>query len=67
MLSTPTQDKLRMLRLEGMLKALEEQLTSKSIYQGLEFEERLGLLVDRELTEQDNRRLATRLKAAHLG
>ncbi|MBF0388451.1 MAG: ATP-binding protein [Candidatus Omnitrophica bacterium] len=66
MLSTPTQDKLRMLRLEGMLKALEEQLTSKSIYQGLDFEERLGLLVDRELTEQDNRRLATRLKAAHL-
>lgn len=66
MLSTPTQDKLRTLRLEGMLKGLEEQLADKSVYEGLNFEERLGLLVDRELTEQDNRRLATRLKAAHL-
>ena len=66
MLSTPTQDKLRVLKLDGMFKAFEEQLTSKSAYDGLNFEERLGLLVDRELTEQDNRRLANRLKSAHL-
>ena len=34
--------------------------------QGLSFEERLGLLVDRELTERANRRLATRLRFARL-
>lgn len=66
MLSVPTQDKLRTLKLHGMLKALEEQFTDSGSYEGLSFEERLGLLVDRELTEQDNRRLATRLKAAGL-
>ena len=66
MLSVPTQDKLRTLKLYGMLKALEEQISDSSHYEGLSFEERLGLLFDRELTEQDNRRLATRLKAAHL-
>ena len=66
MLSVPTQDKIRELKLHGMLKALEEQLTDKSSYEDLGFEERLGLLVDRELTEQDNHRLSTRLKAAGL-
>jgi DNA replication protein DnaC len=66
MLSVPTQDKLRTLKLHGMLKALEEQFTDSGSYEGLSFEERLGLLVDRELTEQDNRRLSTRLKAAGL-
>ncbi len=34
--------------------------------QALSFEERLGLLVDRELTERANRRLATRLRFARL-
>ena len=66
MLSVPTMDKLRTLKLHGMLKAFEEQQTEKSNYEGLSFEERIGLLIDRELTEQDNRKLATRLKAAHL-
>src|SRR6266545_3121424 len=32
----------------------------------LNFEERFGLLVDRELTERDNRRLTTRLRQAKL-
>jgi hypothetical protein len=32
----------------------------------LTFEERLGLLVDRELTERENRRLTTRLRQAKL-
>jgi hypothetical protein len=32
----------------------------------LRFEERLGLLVDRELLDRDNRRLKTRLRAARL-
>lgn len=65
MLSTPTQDKLRILKLRGMLKSLEEQHTSGAC-ESLSFEERLGLLIDRELTEQENRRLETRLRQARL-
>jgi DNA replication protein DnaC len=65
MLPIPAQDKLRTLKLRGMLKGLEEQLASSS-YETLSFEERLGLLIDRELTEQENRRLETRLRQARL-
>ena len=65
MLTMPTQDKLRSLKLYGMLRGLEEQ-TASSSYKELSFEERLGLLVDRELTEQENRRLTSRLKSANL-
>ena len=49
MLPHPTLDKLQTLRLTGMLKALAEQLKTPDI-DSLSFEERLGLLVDRELT-----------------
>jgi len=65
MLSHPTEDKLRTLKLTGMLKALQEQQRSDTVAT-LTFEERLGLLVDREQTERDNRRLITRLRAAKL-
>ena len=65
MLITPTQDKLRNLKLYGMLKSLQEQSISTD-YMTLSFEERLGLLVDRETTEQENRRLSSRLKQARL-
>lgn len=65
MLAPPTADKLRSLKLYGMLKGFEEQLSS-SQYDSLTFEERLGLLVDREVTERDNRRLTTRLRQARL-
>jgi hypothetical protein len=34
--------------------------------QELAFEERLGLLVDREATERENRRLSSRLRRAKL-
>lgn len=66
MLSVPTQDKLRSLKLYGMLKSLEEQQTSPSDYAALNFDERIGLLVDREMTEQENLRLVYRLKYANL-
>jgi len=66
MLSTPTQDKLRSLKLYGMLKGFEEQQKAASDYAGLNFEERLGLLIDREMTEQENQQLVTRLKYANL-
>jgi DNA replication protein DnaC len=65
MLSPPTFDQLRALKLTGMLKALQEQAQMPDI-ERLSFLERLGLLVDREIQERDNRRLATRLRFAKL-
>lgn len=65
MLMHPTLDQLRALQLNGMLKALQEQETLPDIAQ-LSFLERLALLLDREITERDNRRLATRLRFAKL-
>ncbi len=61
MLNTPTLDKLRTLKLHGMARAFEEQLKSSEI-ESLSFNERLGLLVDQETTERENRSLQTRLK-----
>jgi len=65
MLSTPTIDGLHTLRLPGMVRGLLEQRDHPD-YDALGFEERLGMLVDRELTERQNRRLDRMLKAAHL-
>jgi len=48
-----------------MAKALREQLQNQKAT-ALSFEERLGLLIDREMTERENRRLATRLRTAKL-
>ena len=48
-----------------MYHALEEQLRLPE-FQTLSFEERLGLLLDREVMERANRRLHTRLKNARL-
>ena len=65
MLPNPTLDKLQTLRLHGMIKALHEQHATPDI-NDLSFDERLGLMVDRELTEREDARLTTRLKAARL-
>lgn len=65
MLTSPTLDKLKEMRLLGMATALEDQLQTPEIT-SLSFEERLGLLVDREQTTRDNRRLKTRLSKASL-
>jgi DNA replication protein DnaC len=65
MLIEPTLDSLNRLKLHGMATALSEQLTQSSTH-GLSFEERLGLLVDRELTYRDNRRLTRLLQLAQL-
>jgi DNA replication protein DnaC len=64
-LAHPTSEKLVTLGLAGMAKALDEQRRSPAI-ETLSFEERLGLLVDREAAERDARRLVTRLKFAAL-
>ncbi len=65
MLTHPTIDKLRFLKLTGMIAALEQQLQLQQIEE-LGFEERLGLLVDREMNERGNRRLTSRLRKAKL-
>jgi DNA replication protein DnaC len=62
---TQTLDKLDGLGLFGMALGLREQLESNQ-YLGLSFDERFGLLVDRETEARDTRRLALRLKAAKL-
>jgi hypothetical protein len=51
MLITPTVDKLHALGLGGMARALVEQLDSAE-YRALSFEDRLGLLVDREAQDR---------------
>lgn len=65
MLTHPTLEKLRSIRLFGMAGALQEQLELKNA-DALTFEERLGLLVDRELTERENKRFSSQLKKAQL-
>ncbi len=65
MLNHPTLDKLKFLKFTGMADALAEQINVPDIAD-LAFEERLGLLVDREMTERENRRLTSRLRRARL-
>ena len=65
MLTHPTLDQLRALRLEGMIEALEEQRRDPTIAD-LDFEERLALLVQREIDWRDDKRLTRLLKAARL-
>jgi DNA replication protein DnaC len=63
MIKTPTYEKIRALKLYAMSRALEEQQEKKE-YERLSFEERLGMLVDREYSERENKRLAGRIKQA---
>jgi len=65
MLNHPTHERLIELGLTGMAKAFEEQRRSLDL-EALPFEDRIGLLVDREVVERDTRRLTTRLKLAAL-
>lgn len=65
MLTHPTLDKLEALRLTGMVKALKEQWQLPSSNE-LSFEERLGLLVDREADLRQTRQMQSRLRKAKL-
>lgn len=60
-----TLQRLSELRLAGMAAGLQEQLTN-SACAGLGFEQRLALLVDRELHHRHDKRLAALLKRARL-
>ena len=65
MLNHPTLDKLKTLKLYGMIQGLLNQVQHPAIDQ-MSFEERLGLLVDREMTDRLDRRLKNRLLQAKL-
>ena len=65
MLTQPTLEKLRRMRLFGMAEGFLAQ-QKKPDYQSLSFEERFGLLVDQEWTARQDRRLARLLKEARL-
>lgn len=65
MLNHPTVEKLIALRLPAMARGLVEQMNNPD-FEALSFEERLGLLVDRQLTERDNQRMVGRLAKAKL-
>ena len=65
MLSEHTLDQLRALRLDGMVRAIEDQATSTAAHE-LPFDDRLTLLVQREIAWRDDRRVARLLKAAKL-
>src|ERR1700741_3629484 len=58
-----TLQSLRALKLQGMADAFAQQLEQPNTRQ-LSFEERLALLVDRERTHRDNRRLQRLLRSA---
>jgi IstB-like ATP binding N-terminal./IstB-like ATP binding protein. len=60
-----TMDQLRELRLSGMLGGLEQQL-SQTTYQDLSFEDRLGQLVDAEISHRQSQRFQRLLKNAKL-
>jgi DNA replication protein DnaC len=65
MLKHPIMEVLLLLRLTGMARAFEEQLAMPDVA-SLSFEDRFGLLVEREATERRSRRLKNRLRAAKL-
>jgi IstB-like ATP binding protein len=65
MLNNHSHERLIALRLTGMAKAFDDQLRQPDA-NALTFEQRLGLMIDREVTERENRRLVTRLKFASL-
>ena len=65
MLNEHTLDQLRSLRLDGMVRAIEEQTTSTAAA-ALGFDERLTMLVQREIAWRDNKRVARLMKAARL-
>lgn len=65
MLVHPVIQKLQQLSLHTMAKTLKEQQEQPNI-ENFSFEERLGLLVDMEMTARDTRRLQVRLRKAKL-
>ena len=60
-----TIEKLIAMKLSGMAEGLQEQISNHA-YKDLSFEERLGILVDKEKLSRENRQLKILLSHAHL-
>jgi hypothetical protein len=58
--------KLSDMRLHALRRALREQLDNLESFAHLAFEDRIGILIDREWTEREARRLTRRLQLARL-
>jgi len=65
MLTNPTIETLKSLKLHGLLEALEEQQQTPAVH-ALSFEERIALLVDRERLWRENQRRTRLLRGARL-
>jgi DNA replication protein DnaC len=65
MLTNPTLDTLRHLRLHAMADAYVQQLKDPGLSE-LDFDDRFGLLIDYEWTARQNRQLNRLVKKAHL-
>jgi hypothetical protein len=65
MLSNPTIETLKSLKLQGMIQSLEEQQQTPAIH-ALSFDERLALIVDRERLYRDNQRRTRLQRGARL-
>jgi DNA replication protein DnaC len=65
MLNEQTFDKLYTMKLTGMAEGFKEQLEQPS-FRDLSFEERFGILVDRQWTWKENKRLKRLLRDAKL-
>jgi DNA replication protein DnaC len=65
MLTHPTLDQLKTMKLHGMAQAFEEQLQRPDLDE-LSFDDRLAFLVEREHALRTNRQLTYRLRRAHL-
>ena len=65
MLNEQTLDKLHILKLSGMAEAFKEQLQQPSLH-SVSFEERFGMMVDRQWTWKEDCRMKRLLKEAKL-
>ena len=61
-----TFQKLSEMRMHGLVRALREQLDNPETYTAMAFEDRVGMLIDREWSEREARSLTRRLQLARL-
>lgn len=65
MMREETFNKLSQMRMHGLSLAFREQLDQPAFHE-MDFEDRVGMMVDREWTERETRRLTRRLQQAKL-
>src|SRR5260370_10667720 len=65
MLQQPTKEKLHALRLHGMIEAIERQEQDEAA-RGLNFLDRLALLIDQQWSWRENQALTRRVKDSTL-